>query len=51
MQVLKGFLEAGNQVYLLILGQSSGSWVRIRIPNTYPDLGEPNQCGFLRIQI
>jgi hypothetical protein len=25
--------------------------IRIRIPNTDPDSGEPNQCGSMRIRI
>jgi hypothetical protein len=47
----KAFLKGGNQVFLLIMIISIFSWIRICIPSTDPDPGQPNQCGSMQIRI
>jgi hypothetical protein len=42
----------GNKPGLIVnFGQFPFSWIRIRIPNTDPDPGQPNLCGSMRIRI
>jgi hypothetical protein len=42
-----GRLEAGKLGFFCVnFGQFSRFWIRIRILNTDPGPGEPNQCGF-----
>jgi hypothetical protein len=40
----KAFLKEGKSGLLFRFGKLSGSWIRIRIPKTYPD---PDQESYL----
>jgi hypothetical protein len=37
--------------FVIKLGKFPCSWIRIRIGNADPDLGEPNKCGSMHIRI
>jgi hypothetical protein len=51
VQVTKAFLKDWESGLFVKLGNFSCSWIRIRIPNTDPDPGKPNQCCSMRIRI
>jgi hypothetical protein len=44
---IKGLLEAGNQVYLLISGQYPGSWIRIQINADFCGFGSGTSISIL----
>jgi hypothetical protein len=51
MKLPKAFFKGRKPGFFLNFGQLPCFWIRILIPNTDPDLGQPNECGSMRIQI